>query len=152
MAASRSPRRSGCCCVRNSANAVIYDEAGLSERFSRIDGNFRNVEIEPECFDLAVLSHILHLESMNGVKAILRKVYAALRSGGHVVIADWIVVDGRVGPPSALMFNFTMLLISSDGKSHEQTEVVSALEGEGYRDTRTLRIDGQTTLIFARKP
>jgi SAM-dependent methyltransferase len=127
-------------------------KTGQGARFRRIDGDFHDAPIAPESYDVVVISHILHQESFESTKDLLGRVFAGLRSGGHVVISDWIVDDGRTGPAPALLFNFTMLLLSGDGKSYERGEIFEALESQGFQQARTVAADSRTTLVFAQKP
>ncbi len=137
--------------INDLAGSAIQ-KAGYGARFRRIDGDFHEASIEPESFDVVVISHILHQESFESVKEILGKAFSGLRNGGRIVIADWIVDDGRTGPSPALLFNFTMLLLSADGKSYEKGEIFDALESQGFRQAKAVKVDSRTTLVFAKKP
>lgn len=137
--------------INDLAQAAI-DKAGNGDRFKRVDGDFHDTTIEANAFDVVCISHILHQESYDSVKQLLGRAYAGLRSGGRIVIADWIVDDGRTGPAPALLFNFTMLLLSDDGKSYEKREVFEALEEQGFRQVRAHAVDNKTMLVFAEKP
>ena len=83
---------------------------------------------------------------------ILRRIFAALRSGGKVVIVDSIVDDGRSGPASALLFNLTMLLLSEDGKSYERGELTDLLRESGFGAPTFAPTDDMSTLVVAAKP
>src|SRR5262249_34632853 len=69
--------------INRAARAAVRD-AGLGERFSTVDGDFHTVDFGAERFDVVVLSHVLHQESPDSNRAILRRVAHALRPGGSV--------------------------------------------------------------------
>src|SRR5207249_3792856 len=102
--------------------------------------------------DVAVLSYVIHLESHELAKALLERVRASLKPGGRVLIAEFVVDDGRAGPPQALLFNLNMLLHSEGGKSYERSELERLVTEAGYIEARFTPVAPFTTLIDARRP
>ena len=117
--------------INHEARATV-EAAGHGGRFSTLDGDFHGTDFGEARFDIVVLSHIIHQESPDSNREILRRAARALRPGGSVLISDWVVADGRTGPPSSLLFNLTMLLLSDEGKSYERAEIRQILLDSGF--------------------
>jgi SAM-dependent methyltransferase len=136
--------------INRAARAAVR-AAGLDDRFSTVDGDFDVVDFGAERFDVVVLSHVLHQESPDSNRELLRRIARALRPAGSVLIADWVVDDGRTGPASSLHFNLTMLLLSNAGKSYERAEITALLRAAGFEPPRFVDSEDWATLVVARK-
>ncbi len=138
----------------NAAARQVVEAAGLADCFRAVDGDYRRPpEIGP--VDVAVVSNIIHLESPAEARALLSFCHRCLKPGGRLLLSDWVVDDGRSGPSSALMFNFTMLVLTDQGKSYEQVEVRQMVADAGFRDTELTPIGmlgGRAVLTTAGKP
>jgi SAM-dependent methyltransferase len=140
--------------VNEMARAKVR-EAGFAARFHTVDGDYRSVpiyDIGEQRHDVAVLSYIVHLEPRDSVLALLEKVRAALKPGGRLLISEFVVDDGRAGPPRALLFNLNMLVHSEGGKSYERSELERLVIEAGFTDIRFTAAPPFTTLIDARRP
>ncbi len=133
----------------NALARARLSAAGLACRFRTLDGDFHATDLGSGLYDVAVLSHIVHQESPESNVEILRRVATALRSGGRLVIVDWVVDDGRCGPASALLFNLTMLLLSAGGKSYERRELGDLLTRGGFADVSFTPTDDMSVLVLA---
>jgi SAM-dependent methyltransferase len=136
--------------INRDARSTI-EAAGYAGRFRTLDGDFHETDFGAECFDVVVLSHIVHLEGPDSNREMLRRVARALRPGGSVAIADWIVADGRTGPASSLFFNLTMLLLSEEGKSYEREEIRQLLLDSGFEEPTFADSADWATLVIARR-
>jgi SAM-dependent methyltransferase len=126
--------------------------AGVVDRFRALDGDFRELDFGREHYDVAVLSHVMHQESAESNRALLEKIAKALKPGAKLVISDWVVDDGRAGPPSALIFNTTMLLLSQHGKSYERREIADLLLASGFQAPEfTPSVEFATLAISSKK-
>src|SRR4029078_4462897 len=74
-------------------------EAGLTKRIETVAGDFFADSALPGGYDTILLSMILHDWAEDRCRAILQKCWAALPSGGRVIIAELLVNDARTGPP-----------------------------------------------------
>ncbi|MGH8938443.1 MAG: methyltransferase family protein, partial [Actinomycetes bacterium] len=93
----------------------LVAERGAADRLTCIDGDFHTTDFGTAVYDIAVYSHIAHQEGPEDNVAIFAKVRGALKSGGTLVINDYIVEDDRSGPPFPLIFASEMLLKSKQG-------------------------------------
>ena len=124
---------------------------GLADRFHRIDGNFHDVPFGEKRYDVALLSNIMHQESVESNVRLFRKIASALRETGRLAVIDWVVDDGRTGPAPSLIFNATMLLLSPGGKSYERSEIEHILSRSGFNAPVSYTLVGAATLVITRK-
>jgi len=103
-------------------------------------------------YDIATLGHILHSEGEERSRQLLKKTFRALKSGGTIAIAEWLVNDERTQPLPPLMFAVQMLVNTEKGDTFSFNEIKSWLEEAGFRKVRKLEAPGPSALILATKP
>jgi len=103
-------------------------------------------------YDIATLGHILHSEGEKRSQQLLKKVFRALKSGGTIAIAEWLVNDDRTKPLPSLMFAVQMLVNTEKGDTFSFNEIKKWLEDAGFKKVRKLDASGPSPLILATKP
>ncbi len=129
----------------------ITQKFGVANRFNYIEGdllesNFGNG------YDIAILGHILHSEGQERSRKLLKKTFKALKSGGTIAIAEWLVNDDRTEPTHSLMFAVQMLVNTERGDTFSFNEIKSWLEEARFKRVRKLEAPGPSPLILATKP
>ena len=81
-----------------------------------------------------------------------RKLSRALKSGGTIAIAEWLVNDDRTKPLPSLMFSVQMLVNTEKGGTFSFNEIKKWLEDAGFKKVRKLEAPGPSPLILATKP
>jgi hypothetical protein len=129
------------------------DEAGLSERIGTVAGDFFADPALPGGHDTILLSMILHDWAEHRCRTILQKCWAALPSGGQVIITELLVNDARTGPPSAALMSLNML-IETEGRNYTPAEYRGWLGDVGFQDRRTVWFEaaGANGAVIGRKP
>jgi SAM-dependent methyltransferase len=122
---------------------------GVGDRFDTIDSDYREVELGEAAFDVVVLSHVSHIESRAGNAALFPRLRRALKPGGTLVINDFVIDDGRTGPPGALLFHVYMLLHSREGATYRMSDYRTWLGEAGFPEIGVEPVAGGMTLIFA---
>jgi hypothetical protein len=132
--------------------AAKIKEAGLAERIDTVAGDFFADSL-PGGYDTILLSMILHDWAEDRGRAILRKCWAALPSGGQVIITELLVNDARTGPPAAALMSLNML-IETEGRNYTPTEYTAWLRDLGFHDLRTVWFEaaGANGAVIGRKP
>jgi hypothetical protein len=127
--------------------------AGLPQRIGTVAGDFFADPSLPGGHDTILLSMILHDWAEDRCRAILRKCWAALPSGGQVVIAELLVNDARTGPPAAALMSLNML-VETEGRNYTPAEYGAWLGDLGFRDVRTTWFEaaGANGAVVGRKP
>ncbi|HEY1254079.1 MAG TPA: methyltransferase [Terracidiphilus sp.] len=124
---------------------------GLSERFIFREGDLLEADFGSN-HNVATLGHILHSEGEERSKALLRKTFGALTSGGTIAIAEFLVNAERTGPLNGLTFAINMLVNTDCGNTFSFEEICRWLDAAGFKDARTLDTHGPSPLILATKP
>lgn len=128
-------------------------EADLSDRVETVTGDFFADSALPGGHDTILLSMIMHDWAEERCRAILQKCWAALPSGGQVIISELLVNDTRTGPPAAALMSLNML-VETEGRNYTPAEYHSWLRDLGFHDVRTVWFEaaGANGAVIGRKP
>jgi ubiquinone/menaquinone biosynthesis C-methylase UbiE len=129
----------------------ITEKFGVRDRFDFIEGDLSQANFGSG-YDVATLGHILHSEGEERGRQLLKKTFRALRPGGTIAIAEWLVNDDRTKPLSSLMFAVQMLVNTEKGNTFSFNEIKEWLEDAGFKKVRKLEAPGPSPLILATKP
>lgn len=113
-------------------------QAGLSGRIEGIAGDFFGAF--PDGCDLHLFSMIMHDWDIDKNKALLRRSYESLVSGGAVVISELLVNDDKSGPAAAALMSLNML-IETEGRNYTGAEYAAWLTEVGFSDIEIVRFD-----------
>jgi SAM-dependent methyltransferase len=134
----------------NAIGRQFVGAFGVGDRFKTIDGDFHAADLGAAKYDYAIYSHIAHQESPSENVAIFRRLRAALKPGGTLVINDFILNDDRTGPPFAMMFAAQMLIVTKEGFTYRQSDYRSWLESAGFTSSEIVATQTPATLVFAK--
>ena len=150
------------CSVHREMMATVFDlpqvepyaqerieEASLTSRIKFVPGDFFYDDLPPA--DLYSLGRILHDWGEDKIERLLRKIYAALPSGGGLLISEALLNEDRSGPVFALMQNLNML-VCTDGKERTCSDYRALLESAGFRAIQCRRTGTVLDAVLARKP
>ena len=129
----------------------ITEKYGVHDRFNYVEGDILEANFGND-YDVATLGHILHSEGEKRSRDLLKKTFRALKSGGVIAIAEWLVNNERTEPTHALMFAVQMLVNTEKGDTFSFDEIKSWLEDAGFKKVRKLEAPGPSPLILATKP
>ena len=129
----------------------ITRKFGVSDRFEFIGGDLLEANFG-NGYDIATLGHILHSEGEQRSRQLLKKTFGALKPGGTIAIAEWLVNDRRTEPTHSLMFAVQMLVNTEHGDTFSFNEIKSWLEHAGFKKVRKLEAPGPSPLLLATKP
>ena len=125
---------------------------GLGARIAFAAGDY-NRDAMPGGHDLAWVSAIVHQNSRPQNRAMFRKVYKALVSGGRILIRDVVVDATRTRPVHGALFAVNMLVGTQGGSTFTFDELKEDLQSAGFTAVKYLR-RGQAmdTVVAASKP
>jgi hypothetical protein len=118
------------------------EEAGLAERIATVSGDFFVDEALPAGHDLLLLSLILHGENETRDREIVRKCFAALPSGGALLVSELLVDEEKTGPPPAALMSVTMLVATDGGRNYTATEYGGWLRDAGFDRIEVIPFEG----------
>ncbi len=96
-------------------------ERNLSDRVSFLPGNFHDISIELESFDIVVLGHICRTEGFELAQQLISRAVAGLRPGGKLLVADYFADNERKLNAFGVQMGMTMLANTQRGRilTHE---------------------------------
>ena len=129
-------------------------EAGYEDRIAVTPGDFLADPELPTGHDVVLLSMIMHDWSPEQDLAILGKCFAALPSGGRIVISELLVNDEKTWPPAAALMSLNMLVETVGGRNYTAAEYEQWLHATGFVDVQTVTFEapGANGAVVARKP
>jgi hypothetical protein len=106
----------------------------------------------PTGHDAHFLSNILHDWSDETCRLLVQKSFAALPSGGHIVLHEMLLNDDGCGPLPAAAFSVLMLL-GTRGRQYTLAELRGFLQPVGFTAVEAFSTGGgYYSLVVARKP
>lgn len=127
------------------------EEAGLSDKVQTIAGDYRSDD-PGSSFDLVFLSAIVHSNSPEVNRDLIRKCSDALKPGGRVVVQDFIMSDDRTEPTRGALFALNMLVNTEAGDTYTESEIMDWMEAAGLTDFSRLDTGYGSSQISGRKP
>ena len=127
------------------------ESAGYEAQVSIVVGDYRRDQL-PDGFDLVFLSAIVHANSFEENRHLLRKCASALEPGGQVVVLDQIMNEDRTAPLPAAMFALNMLVGTGAGDTYTEPEVRGWMEEAGLGNITRKDTAFNNTMIIGRKP
>ncbi len=119
------------------AEERIKSEA-LDHRVQFVAGDFYENDL-PEGCDFALLSAIIHQNSVEENLNLFRKIHKALPPGGTLLIRDHIMDESRTRPPAGALFAINMLVNTKGGDTYDFQSVKDMLEQADFKDVKFLR-------------
>ena len=126
-------------------------QAGVAERYHPIPGDVFKVEFGGP-YDLVVAANFAHHFDAAANRRLFRKVRAALKPGGRMVLIDFVPNADRVSPSPDASFALTLMATSARGDLHTWKEYSQLLRAAGFRNVRHLKKGdyGRWIMIAAR--
>jgi ubiquinone/menaquinone biosynthesis C-methylase UbiE len=122
---------------------------GLGDRFTTMDGDFHTTDFGSAAYDAIVYSNIAHQESPGENVAMFRKFRRALKSGGSLVVSDFVLNDDRTGNAWTGLFHTFMLLQTRAGAVWRKADYQAWLREAGFSNVVVDETPTPATLIFA---
>lgn len=142
-------------CLKNpELKATVYDlpstrtyaqktieRFGLGDRITFQAGNYLEDPITGS-YDVAWLSQVLHSAGMTECEHIISKAVAALEPGGTLLIHEFILNNAMDGPLFPALFSLNMLLLTAQGQSYTEAQLMGLLARGGVTHVRRLSFQG----------
>jgi SAM-dependent methyltransferase len=103
-------------------------------------------------YDVALVTNFLHHFDPATCTDFLRKIHRALKSGGRVVLLEFVPNPDRISPPVPARFPLTMLAGTPGGDAYTFDELSRQLEDAGFTDVSSHALPTPQTIVMAQKP
>ena len=120
--------------------------AGVEDRVILVPGDFYRDPLPPG-HDLALLSAIIHQNSLEENKVLYRRIHEALDPGGRIVVRDYVMSSDRTTPREGAMFAMNMLAGTRGGSTYTYEEIADGLTAAGFHRIRLVRTEGMFSLV-----
>ena len=102
-------------------------------------------------YDLILLSAIVHINSLEKNKMLIKKCFNSLNVNGQIVIKDWIMNEERTEPAGGAYFALNMLVGTEDGDTFTESEVRDWLISAGIKKIERKNTSYGSSLIIGYK-
>jgi len=137
--------------VLDGARAEI-ESRGLSSRVEYLPGDFHQIDIEPDAYDVVVLGHVCRTEGDVGGRSLVERAMRALRPGGQLLLADYFADNTRKQNPFGVQMGLTMMANTRRGALITNDQVTGWLRDAGFVGTRLLEPIGFTFVYVSTRP
>jgi SAM-dependent methyltransferase len=128
----------------------FLDKEGFSNKIKTHAGDYTTDDL-PKGFDLVFLSAIIHSNSLETNRDLIKKCYIALNKNGKIVIQDWIMNNDRTQPVSGAIFAINMLVGTEAGDCFTEQEVTEMLNAAGFKNISRTEFETGLSQITAQK-
>ncbi|OGL48735.1 MAG: hypothetical protein A3C43_08110 [Candidatus Schekmanbacteria bacterium RIFCSPHIGHO2_02_FULL_38_11] len=122
----------------------------MTGKVDTIEGDFTKDDYR-KGYDLILLSHVLHSNSLKDCQKMINKSYRALNGGGRIVIHEFVLNDDKFTPPDAAIFSVNMLVNTKEGASYSISEITSLLKSAGFKNFRHGRVTERSGFVVGYK-
>ncbi|OGV18598.1 MAG: hypothetical protein A3J84_06215 [Ignavibacteria bacterium RIFOXYA2_FULL_37_17] len=108
------------------------DNEKLNDKIKFIEGDYLEDDFRAG-YDLILLSAIVHTNSFEENKILIKKCYDALNVNGQIIIKDWIMKEDRTKPAGGAFFALNMLVGTENGDTYTESEMKDWLISAGIK-------------------
>jgi hypothetical protein len=124
-------------------------EHGLGDRLKFYPGDFFEQPL-PQA-DVLIMGRVLHDWDVPTRKLLLKKAYAALRSGGALIVHEMFIDDARRRRAHSLLASLNMLLQTEGGSESTEADCMTWMREAGFGNTHVIPLAGGHTAIVSNK-
>ena len=125
-------------------------EAGLLENFDFIEGDYLTKDFK-NGYDLVLLSAIIHINSYEQNKLLVKKCADALNKNGIIIISDFIMNEERTQPVHGALFSINMLVGTMSGDTYTEKEIREWFKSAGLSQIERKNTSFASNLMLAIK-
>lgn len=128
----------------------LVAERGYEDRVDVVAGDMFNAENLPTDCDLHLYSNVLHDWDFPEVRKLLANSFAALKSGGMLIVHDAHINEDKTGPLTVAQYS-SLLMHSTEGKCYSLGEMRQLLAEAGFKDMQYQPTAADRSIVTARK-
>jgi hypothetical protein len=128
----------------------FLDKEGFSNKIKTYSGDYTTDDL-PKGFDLVFLSAIIHSNSLEINRELIRKCFNSLNQNGKIIIQDWIMNNDRTQPVAGAVFAINMLVGTEAGDCFTEQEVTEMLKDAGFENISRIEFETGLSQMIAQK-
>ena len=134
--------------VRPIFDAYVREQ-GLAERLRFYAGDFFRDPLPSA--DVLIMGHILHDWNLEEKRLLLAKAYAALPSGGALILHEALIDDARQANAFGLLMSLNMLIETPGGYDYTGADCIGWMREAGFREMRVEHLVGPDSMVVGFK-
>lgn len=111
--------------------------AGLADRITAWVGDWREVSLPADRYDVIVLGNVCHLQTKDELAEVFKRLAPALTARGRIAIIDAVPEQLATADADALRYDLALALRTDRGRVHDRVGYESALADAGLRIIHT---------------
>ncbi len=123
----------------------------LLDRYTMWDGDLEIVDFPENTYDRVLLGNICHALGGVATERLIQRLSGSVKSGGDIVIVDFVPDDLRSQPGWALVFGVNMLVSTPEGDVFTMPEYKNWLNSAGFTNVRRAEIESEVYAVIAEK-
>ncbi len=130
------------------------EDMEIAHRLNRIEGNYHDVTIPDQRFDMVIIANVTHLETEDGNQSLFTKLYKSIKPGGEILIIDIFPGDSR-GDLQRTLYTLGLALRTEQGAVHSEEALNRLLQDVGFEKAclRSLPVTPHTMgVLIAKRP
>ena len=128
------------------------EEHRVADRAELRSGDFHEIDVEPDEYDVVVLGHVCRTEGEHRARRLIARAVSALRPGGQLLLADYFADNDRKHNPFGVQMGLTMLASTERGGMLTHAQVHGWLLDAGLQAIRVLEPIGFNQVFVATRP
>jgi predicted transcriptional regulator len=128
----------------------FIDKEGFTGKIGTYAGDY-TIDNLPSGYDLVFLSAVIHSNSLETNKNLVKRCYESLNYNGRIIIQDWIMNDDRIRPESGAIFSINMLVGTEEGDCYTETEVTDMFNAAGFKNISRTEFETGLSQMIAQK-
>jgi 2-polyprenyl-3-methyl-5-hydroxy-6-metoxy-1,4-benzoquinol methylase len=116
------------------------EQLGLSNRLTTVAGNYHEVELPAEKFDLVILANVTHLETPEGNARLLTRARQTLKPHGRIAIID-VFAGQPQGDLNRTLYALGLAMRTNQGRIYSCNELTALLRASGFTAPHLLPLD-----------
>jgi ubiquinone/menaquinone biosynthesis C-methylase UbiE len=122
------------------------EREGLTRSFDFIAGDYHADDFG-KGYDMAFLSAIIHINSDDENRQLVRKCFRAINPGGLIAIQDHLMEADRTQPYAGALFAINMLVGTERGDTYTEGEIRTWLNQAGFSDINRIETLNNAIMI-----
>ena len=111
----------------------ILASTGAADQVSMLRGDYHKTDFGSG-YDVVLMSGMFHRETAEHCQALINKAFAALDTGGVLIVNDVFTDADGTTPGFSALFGITMMLTAPDGCVHSDDDVAGWMRSAGFSD------------------